>query len=158
MKDSRDRMFNTQFPGLDVAGLYIAEHKQPNDRLLHSSRQSFGVLWHSQTGGYKPPRDVEYLELAQEQYSVNWIFAYQWGIQRYFQDPQLMDYIRQNYRLVQIGFIPQGETAQPLYFLFRRGGTFNDSALNELLENKQMYSQQYFYTHTPYEIRYINVE
>ncbi len=167
--ESKDRMFNTQFPGLDVAGDYIKQHSSPNERFFHSSGQSFGVLWHADRKGYKPPRDVEYLKKAEEEYNVTYIFAYQWGIQRYFQDASLMEYIRNNYRLVQIGFVPVDQQVQPIFFLFRKGGTFNETQFNMMIQGKPVYAMNYNYIQsdqiiplkfsvTPYEIRYINLE
>ncbi|MEM4397716.1 MAG: glycosyltransferase family 39 protein [Candidatus Woesearchaeota archaeon] len=154
-----NRQFDTQFPGLDIAGDYMREHKDPGDRMFHSSHQSFGVVWHADMKGYKPPRDSEYLKKAEIENNVSWIFMYQWGINSYFQNQDVMNYIRNNYRLVQFGFVQQGNINQPIFLLFRKGGSFNETKLNELLQNKPVYSRQYSYSGNRfYEIRYINVE
>ncbi|MBN2367898.1 glycosyltransferase family 39 protein [Candidatus Woesearchaeota archaeon] len=158
MQDSRDRMFNTQFPGLDIAGEYINQHALPDDRVFHSSGQSFGILWHADRKGYKPPANVEYFMRAESEFNVSWVFAYQWGLQNYFQNPEIFEYLKNNYRLVQFAYIPQGEQAQPLYFLFRKGGSFNDSQLNEMLQDKQILVKNYQRTDMPYEVRFINLE
>ncbi|MFH2021035.1 MAG: glycosyltransferase family 39 protein [archaeon] len=157
-KDSMDRMYNTQFPGFDIAGNYIREHSQPNERFFHSSGQSFGILWHAGIKGYKPPNNAEYFKRAEDEYNVSWVFVYQWGFANYFQNQEVADYLRNNYRLVQVALIPQGDGATPLYFLFRKGGSFNDSQVNQLIQGKPMFKQQYFYTTGPYEIVYINLE
>jgi len=164
---SKNRMFNTQFPGLDVAGYYINEHSLPNERIFHSSGQSFGVLWHADRRGYKPPKNAEYWKEAEDLFNVSWVLAYQWGINTYFQNPELMDYLRNNYRLVQIAFVPQGGNAAPIYFLFRKGGTFNETQINEYVSNKPMYNVTYYnimdvdairQLSSPYNIYYINIE
>jgi len=153
-KESRDRMFNTQFPGLNIAGDYIKEHSEPNDRVFHSSHQSVGVLWHADKIGYKPPSNLSLFKKG-ESLDASWVFVYQWGMQNYFQNPELFDYIKQNYRLVQAAFVPPN---QPIYFLLRKGGTFDDTKLNEMLQNKPGFTYTYEYTHQPYQITYINLE
>jgi hypothetical protein len=151
-------MFNTQFPGLDVAGEYIKSHSQPDERIFHSSHQNYGVLWHADRKGYKPPKDAEYFKRAEDDYNVNWVFMYQWGIQQYFNNAVIMEYIRNNYRLVQMAFIPQGNQIQPIYFLFKKGGSFNETQLNSYVQGKPQLKRTYHYTHSPYDIYYVNIE
>ncbi|MEM2138693.1 MAG: glycosyltransferase family 39 protein [Candidatus Woesearchaeota archaeon] len=154
-----NRQFDTQFPGLDIAGDYMKEHKGNGDRMFHSTGQSFGILWHADMKGYKPPTDVEYLKKAELEKNVSWIFMYQWGLDYYFKQAEMMDYIRNNYRLVQFGFVNQGNMNQPIFLVFRKGGSFNETKLNELLQNKPVYSRKYSYSNNRfYEIRFINLE
>ncbi|MCM2325636.1 MAG: hypothetical protein NDI94_04180, partial [Candidatus Woesearchaeota archaeon] len=157
-EDSRDRMFDTQFPGLDIAGYYIRDNSMPDERLFHSSHQSFGVLWHAERKGYKPPNSVEEFKRAESDFNVTWIFAYQWGIATYLNNPEIFGYLKDNYRLVQFAYVPQGDKGQPVYFLFRKGGTFNETSLNELLSNKQTFKTTYSYTSGPYDLYTINIE
>jgi uncharacterized membrane protein len=157
-QESRNRQYNTQFPGLDVAGEYMRSHASKDDRMFHSSGQSFGVLWHAGIKGYKPPRDVAYFKEAEDVYNVSWIFAYQWGIPSYLQNPEIYSYLSENYRLVQIGFIENQQGAQPIWFLFRKGGTFDLEQINELVQNRPVFSRTYEYTMNSYEIRFINIE
>lgn len=156
--EARNRMFDTQFPGLDVAGDYMREHKGPGDRMVHSSGQSFGVLWHADMKGYKPASTAQYYIDAEDRFNVSWLFVYNWGIQTYFSNPEVFDHIRNNYRLVQFGFVPAGDQVQPLFFLFRKGGTFNETLLNTMLQNKQVNVKTYYKSNGPYEIRFINLE
>lgn len=156
--ESKNRMFDTQFPGLDIAGEYINSHSSPGERMFHSSGQSFGVLWHAGMRGYKPPRDAAYFAEAENKYNVSWVFVYQWGMQTYFSNPEIFDYIKNNYKLVQFGFVPSGQQVQPLFFLFRKGGTFNDSELNSMLQDKPVQAKPYYYTSGQYEVRFINIE
>jgi hypothetical protein len=161
--ESRDRMFNTQFPGLDIAGDYIREHSSPDERVLHSSGQSFGVLWHAARKGYKPQGDVKDFIRAEQEYNVNWVFVYQWGMQKYFQEQNTSEYLKSNYRLVQFGFIPQNDQQiQPLFFLFRKGGNFSDSQFNtmvqEALSKNMLFTKPYEYTTGSYEVKFINFE
>ncbi len=154
----KDRMFNTQFPGLDVAGYYIRDHSLPNERILHSSHQSFGVLWHAGRKGYKPPNTLEELKENEANFNATYLFAYQWGINSYFGNKEILDYVKQNYRLVQFAYVQNGQQASPLYFVFRKGGTFDDSKLNEILANKPVKKTTYHYTNGPYDIYSIDLE
>ncbi|MEK6823086.1 MAG: glycosyltransferase family 39 protein, partial [Nanoarchaeota archaeon] len=46
-----NRQWDTQFFGLDVAGEYVRTHKSAGDRIIHSSHQAFGILWHGDLKG-----------------------------------------------------------------------------------------------------------
>ena len=159
-------MFNTQFPGLDIAGNYIREHAEEGDRMLHSSGQSFGVLWHADIPGYKPVGSVEDFQRAEEENGVSWVLSYQWGFQHYCFftaqcseiDQQRGQYLRENYRLVQFGFMQAGQQAQPLFMLFRKGGTFNETQLNSMLQNNPVRETTYYYTSGPYKVLSIDTE
>ena len=157
-KDSRDRMYNTQFPGLDIAGNYINIHKEDTDRVMHSSGQSFGFLWNANMPGYKGPGKLENLQKAETEFNVNWLFVYQWGIQNYLQDPIILEHIKQNYRLVQFGYRLNDNQAVPIFFVFRKGGTFDDQKINDLLAGKPIHKTQYWFTSGPYEIYHVDIE
>ncbi len=142
-----NRMFDTQFPGLDVAGEYINANSGPDDLVIHSSHQSYGVLWHADRVGFKPPSDVEGLMQA-EQKGARWYFIYAWQFPRYLEAPngnladnlELWDYLQQNYHLVQIGVI-QYDKPNLQYVLLEKGGSFNASnlftAANIFIQGKQ---------------------
>lgn len=154
---AKDRQFDTQFFGLDVAGNYIKEHSSPNERIFFSGGQSFGVLWHSERKGYQSLPDVADMQRG-EQLGANWIFVYAWGLQE-LQNPEKMDYISRNYGLAQIATQKNNEGKDEVfYLLFRKGGTFNLSQLNELAQNKPVHSQDYELSKKrTYKIYYINV-
>ena len=115
-------------------------------------------MWHADRKGYKGPADVALFAQGEEEYNVTWLFVYQWGIQSFFQKPELFDYIKNNYRLVQFAYVNNNNQPQPLYFLFRKGGAFDDTKLNELLQDKPTYQTTYHYTTGPYQIMHINLE
>ncbi len=171
--ESKNRMFNKQFPGLDVAGEYIKQHSQENERIFHSSGQNYGILWHADRKGYKPPTIEDFIEGEQEK-NVQWVFVYGdldgRGLAKYCvfvpesvcTETQIerSDHLRDNYRLVQAGFIAIENQLSPIYFLFRKGGSFNESQLNQMLQENQnnIIRKQYEYTNSPYEIVYVNFE
>lgn len=157
-QESRDRMYNTQFPGLDIAGSYINQHKLPGERVLHSSGQSYGFFWDADMPGYKGPGDIDRFKKSVEQYNSSWIFVYQWGMQYYLQDPVIFEYLKNNFHLVQFAYRLNNNQAVPLYFLFYKGGSFDDSKLNDLLADKPIHKTQYYFTNGPYDVYYIDIE
>ncbi|MBD3313090.1 hypothetical protein GF345_01475 [Candidatus Woesearchaeota archaeon] len=123
-----ERQFNTQFYGLDVAGKYINEHSDPDERIIHSGHQDYGLLWYADrksTGGGVP--SLEDIRMAEQDLNVRWIFLYQWGFS-VMQDQERWDYIKEHYSLRQIGLLNQ----KPLYMLFEKGGSFNESMLQNI--------------------------
>jgi hypothetical protein len=167
--ESRDRMFNTQFPGIDIAGDYINLKAAPNERFFHSSGNSFGSLWNAQRKGYKRPGNIGILKNATtNDINVKWILAYgpAGGFAHYClfnvqcsEDEQLKgQYLRENFRMVQFGFVPQGESVQPMWVLFKMGGNFSENLLSEYLGGLQPQIKEYEYTHSKYQIGYFNLE
>ncbi len=156
-QEASSRQFNTQFYGLDVAGKYIKEHKSPGERVMHSSHQAYGLLWHADMKGTRGiPPTIEGIKFAEENLNASWLFIYNWdfGI---LQDER-WSYIKENYRLVQIGFIQRGDGSQPVYFLLRKGGSFDESRLNDMLAGKTVKSRDYEMTNGIITMRYINLE
>jgi hypothetical protein len=154
--DSKDRMFDTQFIGLDVAGEYIRDNSGPHERIIHSGHQDYGVIWHANRkaidGGIP---DVENIKLAEETLDVNWIFIYQWGMD-VFNEPK-WKYISDHYSLKQIAIQQTQEGGVPFYFLLKKGGSFNVDELNSLLEGKQPLSKEYEYTKGSVNLLYFNL-
>ncbi len=138
---AKNRMFDTQFPGLDVAGEYIKENSKPNERIFFPSGQSYGVLWHADRKGDKTP----FNDLARfkdgESKNMTWVFVYQWGFE-VMNYPEVWDYIQENYELKQFAYY-KTDPIQPVYLLLKKGGSFNMSNINEILQNKQTYTKDY---------------
>lgn len=145
---ARARQFDTLFPGLDVAGEFLDSHAAPQDRVMHSSEQSVGVLWHANRKGYSPARNVSDLMRLETEFGVKWLFVYRWEIPTYLRQgdtpTELQRYVEDNYRLRQFGFSTVGENLMPVYFVFERGGTFDPqnlgSQLRSLLPQSRAYS------------------
>ncbi len=136
-----DRQFGTQFPGLNAAGDYVKENSESWERIMHSSHQSYGVLWHADRKGYKVPSTVADIQ-KEEAANATWIFIYQWRFDL-LQNEEVMDYVGKNYALRQVGFVmPQGQF-QPYYLLLQKGGTFNISEFPQMLTGKQLSTRQY---------------
>ncbi len=153
---AKNRVFDTQFVGLDIAGRYILENSQPTERILHPGHQIYGVMWHSNRKGLKIPKSVEEV-MEKEAEGANWVFIYQWGFSIPQKYPDVWSYVTQNYELKQIAFQNVGQTSTPIYFLLKRGGSFNESNLNVMIQNKPTFSQEYEFTRGKQIINYINI-
>ncbi|PIN86273.1 hypothetical protein COV19_05690 [Candidatus Woesearchaeota archaeon CG10_big_fil_rev_8_21_14_0_10_44_13] len=138
--EAKDRQFDTQFYGLDVAGDYIKEHSQPDERMFFSGHQSYGVLWEADRKGSPGHFNETVTRFGEDKYNVRWIFLYQWGLQT-LSDPSKWDYIKDTYSLKQIAFQQTAQGPQILYMIFEKGGSFNETALNSVLQEKQKLNQ-----------------
>ncbi len=154
--EARDRQFNTQFPGLDIAGEYIKEHSEEDERMFFSGEQSYGVLWHADRKGYPVHPNETEVKFAEENYNVRWVLFYLWGLNA-MQDPAKFDYIKQTYSLKQIGIVQVQNGYQPYYMLFEKGGSFDPNALQNMTAGKPVQTKNYEYTFREYPFSYINI-
>ena len=67
--------------------------------------------------------------------NVSWLFIYQWGFDVMGVN-ESWNYIKNNFRPVQIAFIRQGEKFSPVYLLLKKGGSFNETLLNQKIQEK----------------------
>ncbi len=158
--EAKDRQFNTQFYGLDIAGEYINQNSTPNERIFHSGHQSYGILWSADRKGIPFPWNVTVIKELEDKYNYNWIFVYQWGIRQYINTPQYKDaweYLKHNYELKQLAFVRTSQGDVPFYFLFKRGGSFNESNINSLVQNKAVIKKTYELTTGNFDLYYINI-
>ncbi len=154
---SAARMFDTQFYGLDVAGEYLKEHKQAGERVMHSSHQAYGLLWHADIKGTKRQKDVKLIQYGEQNLNITWLFIYQWDFDM-LSMPNVSNYISDNYHLAQIGFLRNDKNINPVYFLLRKGGTFDMNKLNDYTQGKPVKSRTYERTTGKTVMNYVNVE
>jgi len=152
---SISRQFDTQFIGLDVAGEYIKSHSGPDERILFPSHQSYGVLWHADRKGYKMPDTVADINDAEAK-GAQWIFVYQWGFS-VAQDKERWDYITSHYSIKQAAFIKTDQGLQPVYFLFKKGGSFDPGILNTI-STRKINTRNYEYSVGLQPLYYVNFE
>ena len=143
---STNRLFDTQFAGLDVAGKYIKDHSVRADKVMHTSGQGYGLLWSADRKGFKLQSDVTY-DVQYESQGANWIFIYAWKFQL-FGDEKFMQYLSSNYSLRQIGL----QDNQPLWFLYQKGGMSNFSQTNEWAQAHHARIVSYERTTGPYDV------
>ncbi|MDO8660509.1 MAG: hypothetical protein Q7K43_01345, partial [Candidatus Woesearchaeota archaeon] len=157
MQASANRMFDTQFFGLDIAGEYLKEHKMAGERVMHSSHQAYGILWHADIKGTKRQKDVKLIQYGEDNLNITWLFVYQWDFDM-LQMPEVGEHISKNYGLAQIGFFRTKEGVNPVYFLLHKGGTFNLSELNDYVKGKPVQSRTYEKTTEKVMMNYVDVE
>ncbi len=159
MPESFNRQFDTQFPGLDIAGDYINKNKNPGERIIHSTHQAYGILWHGDIKGVGGgiPQSAEDIKTAEERLNAVWLFIYQWDF-NLINDKGRWDYIKNHYSLRQIAFLRTDKGIQPIYFLLKRGGTFDESTINSMLQNKKVSQRDYEYTRGIQRVYYIDIE
>jgi len=157
--EAKDRMFDTQFPGLDIAGEYIKAHKHPGERVMHSSHQAYGLLWHGDIKGTRGiPPSLSNITMVEEKLDARWLFIYNWdfGI---FQDLERWPYLSQHYSLRQVAFVQnQGQTSPVYLLLYRDDKGFDINTLNEYLKDRPVQSREYEYTHGKMQLYYVNVD
>ncbi|MFC1729996.1 ArnT family glycosyltransferase [candidate division KSB1 bacterium] len=138
---AKDRMFDTQFYGLDIAGEYIKKNSQPDERIFFSGHQSHGIVWEADRRGYGVHYNESVTQYGEENFNTRWVFVYQWGL-NILQQPEKWDHIKNIYSLRQIAFQQTPQGPQILYMLFEKGGSFNETSINDLLQQKQQTGQQ----------------
>ena len=129
--DARERLFNTIFPGPEIAGDYIKSHSAPDERVLISGGEIMGTLWHADRKGFYGINNVETIKQA-EAAGVKWIFVYSPLGRSELTNPEILDYLKANYAIKQLAVAQSGQSYVPIYFLFEKGGSFSDSTLQEI--------------------------
>ncbi|MEM2918494.1 MAG: glycosyltransferase family 39 protein [Candidatus Altiarchaeota archaeon] len=163
MQEATARQFDTQFFGLDVAGGYVKENKKPGERIIHSTHQAYGILWHADIKGTRGiPETVEKIKFAEENLNATWLFIYNWDMEiksnkiKLSGDESRWRYIKENYALKQFAFIQTQQGIQPIYMLFRKGGSYDDEKLNTMLQGRQIFKKDYELTKGKVRLSYIN--
>lgn len=167
MRESANRQFDTQFFGLDVAGEYLKEHKSPGEWVMHSSHQAYGLLWHADMKGTRGiPKTVEDIKFAEEKLNASWVFTYNFCYpqgqvcfevySKLYEDS--WSYIKNQYLLKQIAFVRSSKGNIPVYYLLKKGGTFDENELNEMIMGKPVMHRDYELTFGMVRLNYINIE
>ncbi len=143
---SANRMFDTQFPGLEVAGEYIKAHSNTDEMIFFPSHQSYGVLWHADRKGLKTPPTLELFKQGETKYNVQWLYLYQWGL-ALVENKEVWPYVTNNYHLELVTFQLSGQQATPIGILLKRGGNYTDDDLNTLLQTGTPKTTTYEYTY-----------
>ncbi|MAG38836.1 hypothetical protein CMO90_02000 [Candidatus Woesearchaeota archaeon] len=168
--EAKDRMFNTQFFGLDIAGDYIRTHKLSGERVMHSSHQAYGLLWHGDIKGTAGIPKLEDIKFAEDNLNATWVFIYNWDFAKLTKDRERWNYIANNYRIVQTAFsATQNQLSNLYYFLLRKEGSFNESlfgldgnlniqVFSEIVNSGSLQTKEYEFTFGKQTIQYINLE
>lgn len=129
--DARARQFNTVFPGPDLAGEYMKKNAGPEDRVLISGGEIMGALWHADRKGFYGITSVDTIKEAESK-GVRWIFVYSPLGRGELSNPDILSYLQSNYAIKQMAVAAAQQGYAPVYFLFERGGTFDEKTLQEI--------------------------
>lgn len=158
---AKNRQFDQQYFGLDVAGDYINQEKSPDDEMIGSGHQSYGVTWNGDMKSTRGiPTTVEELRVLESERNIQWIFLYEYQTGRISQmraNPELWSYVQQNYELKQLGFFQNQQQINLVYYVLKKGGSFNESGLNDLVQGKQIQTKMYETSKQKITFSYINI-
>ncbi len=141
--EAKNRQFDTQFPGPDIAGEYIEKNSAPTDRILFSGGEIMGLLWHSDRKGFYGITSVDIIKEAEEK-GVKWVLIYAPLGRNELNNQEVRSYLEGNYGLKQISFVRSGEgTFNVIYLLLKKGGTFDPENLSALVQNYPVASKDY---------------
>ena len=154
---AKDRMFDTQFIGLDIAGDYVNKNSNQAERIFFPSHQSYGSLWHADRKGIKTPSKLDDFIFAENNLNASWIFIYQWGFS-IIENKEVWQHIQENYKLRQIAFLNNNQGLQPIYIVLSKGGRFDITKINEYVKDKQISSKEYEFSKGKQKLDYINIE
>jgi MFS family permease len=154
---AKNRQFDTQFVGLDIAGEYIRENSELDERIIHSGHQDYGLIWHAERKGIGDGvPDEEKIRYSEEDLNVRWIFIYQWEL-GVIEKPQ-WEYISNEYSLKQLAFeVGADGTTSLVYLLLQKGGSFDIDSINELVADKQVQTKNYELTGGTIGLNYVNI-
>lgn len=128
--------YDTFAIGADVAGRYIREHSRPEERVFlsygspsdmsyHNRRSNYyGVFLEADRRGDALPDSLQRIVFGEKERRMSWILLY--DVPWLPRDAAIAEHIRNNYSLAQSGFLD----GKLLYYLLRKGGPFDPTALN----------------------------
>jgi 4-amino-4-deoxy-L-arabinose transferase-like glycosyltransferase len=120
--------FDVIYYGEDVAGDFINENSEPDERVFIDGvlSQSVGILWHAHRYGTDEiTNNLTYFIELEEELNFRWVVLYGPGMATVQTKEDVWDYIQNNYKIAQIGLIMNGDELTPYYFILEKGGTFN---------------------------------
>jgi hypothetical protein len=132
--------YDTLFLGIDVGAEYIQSHTAPYERFfIEGESQTAGVCYNAdrRCAGITSVADLKMAE-QQLNFTTGFIHVARGGLFTLNQKPEMLDYLQSNYRITQLGLIPQESGSSVHYILVQKGGT---SDLNDLTNNHIVHTQ-----------------
>lgn len=126
--------YDTIYFGLDVGAGFLKTHTTPDERFfIEGESQTVGVCYNADRR-CDQISNVSELMMAERQlnFTAGFIHVSKGGLYTLFHKPDMYDYIQKNYRITQIGMIPQEGGAAVQYIIVQKGG---NSDLKNLTEN-----------------------
>ena len=148
---STNVQYDTIFFGIDVGANYIKSHTAPYERFfIEGGSQTFGVCYNADRRCAEIS-NVADLKMAEQQlnFTTGFIHVSGGGLYNLNQKPEMLDYVQNNYRIIQIGLIPQGNGTYMQYIIVQKGGTsdLNNLTNNNIVKKQPLLAKTYT---TPY--------
>jgi hypothetical protein len=143
--------YDTIFFGIDVGADYIKSHTAPYERVfVNGESQTLGVCYNADRR-CAVISTVADLKMAEQHlnFTTGFIHVSRGGLHNLNQKTELLDYIQSNYRITQIGLIPQGNRTYIQYIIVQKGGTsdLNDVTKNDILKTHPVLAKKYTTTY-----------
>ncbi len=153
-----NRMFDTQFFGIELGGKYLNDYGLEGERVMHSSHQAFGLLWHADMMGTRGiPSTVEEMERSRIELNATWLFIYEWDNHILYGSDERSEYIKNNYQLNQFGFKIEGDKIVPIYSLLKYGGQFSEEELTTRIQQGDFLSKTYELSQRDVTLNYLDL-
>lgn len=148
---STNVLYDTIFFGIDVGASYIQSHTAPYERFfIEGESQTVGVCYNADRR-CAVISNVADLEMAEQQlnFTTGFIHVSRGGLDNLYQKPKMLEYIEGNYRITQIGLIPQESGTSLQYIIVQKGGTsdLNDLANNSIVKTRPLLAKTYTTTY-----------
>ncbi len=130
LQDANDRVYGTLFYGQDYLGQYIKEHTNPGDRLItYAPSQEFAICSYAERR-CGSPYNLTHFKRVEQVFNIPYVVisASEWN--RVSSDPEVFNYISQNYHLELVGGVVEGNQIIPITFLLQRPGSLNISIIS----------------------------
>ena len=151
-------MFDTQFFGIELGGKYLNDYGLEGERVMHSSHQAFGLLWHADMMGTRGiPSTVEEMERSRIELNATWLFIYEWDNHILYGSDERSEYIKNNYQLNQFGFKIEGDKIVPIYSLLKYGGQFSEEELTTRIQQGDFLSKTYELSQRDVTLNYLDL-
>ncbi len=137
---ANDRVWNTVFFGQDYFGQYIQDHTSPDERFFnfgHSQTQAVCTYAKRRCGDAATLPEFLALE---KKFNIRFVHADAYHFSILQQNPELYNYLKNNYHVKLLGLIPAGNQFSATDILLEKGGTIN---LDEIQRQKPSLAKTY---------------
>jgi hypothetical protein len=144
---STNVQYDTMYIGIDAGAAYLHSHTAPHERFfVEGESQTLGVCYNAdrRCAGISTVADLKMAE-QQLNFTAGFIHVAGGGLDKLYKKPEMLDYIEGNYRITQIGLLPQESGAAVHYIIVQKGGTsdLNDLAKNNVIETQPELAKTY---------------
>jgi len=153
VKASINRQYDMQYIGYDVAGRFIEENSEPDDRVFLegiSGGQGAGLFFYANRYGAWMPKNLSEVKRGEDEKNFKWLVLYNeaWrqnidaGIFAISQKPEIWDHIQKNYHIRQVGLL-NPENPMRLFMVLEKGKSLNESIVSTTPERAMTYEFTY---------------